>query len=72
MNVGNQHLVPHGHEHSEDLIKDPETVEWVDRYAERYRELVDPIWEQIISNPSSRRYRHGYRYKRMFRFQAQK
>lgn len=68
----NEYLVPHGHEHSEDLIKDPETVEWVNRYAERYRELVDPIWEQIINNPTSRWYRHGYRYKRLFRFQTQK
>jgi hypothetical protein len=64
-----EYLVPHGHEHSEDLINDPETVQWIDRYAERFKELVDPIWENIINNPSSRWYRHGYRYKRLFRFQ---
>ena len=32
----------HGHEHSEDIIRDPRVVEWVDRYAERFRELTDP------------------------------
>jgi hypothetical protein len=68
----NEYLVPHGHEHSEDLIKDADTVKWIDRYAERYKQLVDPIWEQIINDPNSRWYRHGYRYKRLFRFQQQK
>jgi hypothetical protein len=65
----NRYLVPHGHEHSEDLIKDPETVKWIDRYAEHYRKLVDPIWESVINNPESRWYKHGQRYKRLFRFQ---
>ncbi|MFP4066002.1 MAG: radical SAM protein [Spirochaetaceae bacterium] len=67
--VVNTHLVPHGHEHSEDLINDPETVKWIDRYADEYRKLIDPIWERIIDDPNSKWYRHGKQYKRLFRFQ---
>ncbi len=26
-------------------------VAWIDRYAERFRELTDPIWEAQIAGP---------------------
>jgi MoaA/NifB/PqqE/SkfB family radical SAM enzyme len=66
--VVEEHLVPAGHEHSEDLIRDPEVVAWIDRYAERFRELTDPGWEREIADPASRWYREGKDYKSLFRF----
>jgi hypothetical protein len=66
----NQYLVPHGHEHSEDLINDPETVQWIDDYATEFKQLVDPIWEETIDDPESRWYKHGRAYAELFRFQT--
>jgi MoaA/NifB/PqqE/SkfB family radical SAM enzyme len=66
--VVEEHLVPQGHEHSEDIIRDPEVVEWVDRYAERFKNLVDPIWLRLIEDPTYRWYREGQEYRELFRF----
>jgi MoaA/NifB/PqqE/SkfB family radical SAM enzyme len=65
-----EHLVPAGHQHSEDILKDPAVVEWVDRYAARFQELTDPIWETQIRDPSDRWHREGAEYKGLFRFQG--
>ncbi len=65
-----EHLVPAGHEHSEDLIKDPAVVEWIDRYAARMQELTDPIWQAQIDDPQDRWYKDGQEYKNLFRFQT--
>jgi MoaA/NifB/PqqE/SkfB family radical SAM enzyme len=66
----NQYLVPHGHEHSEDLIANPDTVQWIDDYATEFKRLIDPIWDQTINDPSSRWYKHGRAYVDLFRFQS--
>ncbi len=58
-----EHLAPAGHAHSEDLIRDPKTVKWMDDYAQRFKEIVDPVWEKEISNPESRWYREGAAYR---------
>jgi MoaA/NifB/PqqE/SkfB family radical SAM enzyme len=63
-----EHLVPAGHEHSEDIIKDPKVVAWADAYSARLKELTDPIWEAMIADPSSRWYRENSEYKNLFRF----
>ncbi len=63
-----EHLVPAGHEHSEDVVSDPRVVDWVDRYAARFRELTDPIWEKQIQDPADRWYKEGHEYKNLFRF----
>jgi MoaA/NifB/PqqE/SkfB family radical SAM enzyme len=68
--VVTEHLVPAGHQHSEDIIKDPAVVEWVDRYAERLKELTDPIWQAQIADPKDRWYKEGQEYKNLFRFQT--
>jgi hypothetical protein len=63
-----EHLVPSGHEHSEDIIKDPKVRAWVDRYAARFQELTDPLWEQQIKDPQDRWFQEGQEYKNLFRF----
>lgn len=63
-----EHLVPSGHEHSEDIIKDSEVRAWVDRYAARFQELTDPIWEEQILDPKDRWFKEGQEYKNLFRF----
>ncbi|HXY42203.1 MAG TPA: radical SAM protein [Vicinamibacteria bacterium] len=63
-----EHLVPAGHPHSEDVVRDPKVVEWVDRYAERFQQLTDPLWEQQIADPQDRWYREKHEYKDLFRF----
>jgi len=65
-----EHLVPAGHEHSEDVIKDPAVVEWIDRYAARMQELTDPIWQAQIEDPQDRWYKEGPEFKSLFRFQT--
>jgi len=64
--VVNEHLVPQGHRHSEDIIRDPEVVEWIDRYAEEFRELTDPVWLELIEDPTYRWYKHGKEYRGLF------
>jgi MoaA/NifB/PqqE/SkfB family radical SAM enzyme len=63
-----EHLVPAGHQHSEDIIKDPCVVAWADEYSARLKALADPVWEAQIANPSDRWYREGREYKNLFRF----
>ena len=65
-----QYLVPQGHEHSEDLIHDPKVVAWIDEYAQRFKELTDPVWEAQIRNPADRWYKEGQEYKSLFRFRT--
>jgi MoaA/NifB/PqqE/SkfB family radical SAM enzyme len=67
--VVDTHLVQQGHEHSEDLIHDENVVDWINRYAKRFRELTDPEWEKEIENPESRWYKYGKEYQNLFMFQ---
>jgi MoaA/NifB/PqqE/SkfB family radical SAM enzyme len=66
--VVDEYLVPQGHQHSEDIVHDPEVVEWIDRYAERFTDLTDPVWLKLIEDPSCRWYKHGKEYQELFRF----
>ena len=45
---------------------DSRVVEWVDRYAERFRELTDPEWERMLGDPKSHWYRNGAAYRSLF------
>ena len=65
--VVSEHLVPQGHRHSEDIIHDPEVVEWIDGYAERLKDLTDPGWLKSIEDPNYRWYKHGREYQELFR-----
>ncbi len=65
------YVVPAGHEHSEDLIHDPEVVSWIDTYAQEFKELTDPVWNRQIEDPNYRWYKHGEEYKSLFWFQKQ-
>jgi MoaA/NifB/PqqE/SkfB family radical SAM enzyme len=67
--VVDEYLVPQGHQHSEDIIHDPNVVAWIDEYAQAFKALTDPVWEQAISDPSYRWYRESQEYKNLFRFQ---
>jgi hypothetical protein len=60
--------VPAGHEHSEDIIRDPKVVASADEYSARLKALTDPLWEAQIADPSSRWYREKPEYKNLFRF----
>jgi hypothetical protein len=65
------YVVPAGHEHSEDLIHDPEVVKWIDNYAEKFKQLTDPVWNRQIEDPNDRWYKHGEEYNSLFWFQKQ-
>jgi MoaA/NifB/PqqE/SkfB family radical SAM enzyme len=67
--VVDEYLVPQGHQHSEDIIHDPNVVAWIDEYSQAFKALTDPVWEQAISDPSYRWYRGGAEYRNLFRFQ---
>ncbi|MBN2551310.1 MAG: radical SAM protein, partial [Spirochaetales bacterium] len=64
--VVDEHLIPEGHEHSEDIIRDPKVVEWIDRYAEDFKSLTDPLWLELIRDPEYRWYEHGEEYQGLF------
>jgi hypothetical protein len=66
----NEYVVPEGHEHSEDIIRDPRVVKWIDEYSARFRELTDPIWREMIENPECRWYKEKDEYKNLFRFKS--
>lgn len=61
-----------GHQHSESIVQDPEVIEWVNNYAEKFKELTDPVWEKEINDPNNRWYKEGREYKELFRFQEKK
>lgn len=67
-----EHLVPAGHEHSEDIITDPKVVAWADEYSARLKVLTDPLWEAQIGDPSNRWYREKPEYKNLFRFKEKR
>ena len=66
--VVDEHRVPQGHQNSEDIIHDPEVVEWIDRYAERLKDLTDPVWLELIEDPNYRWCKHGKEYQELFRY----
>jgi MoaA/NifB/PqqE/SkfB family radical SAM enzyme len=70
-NLVEEYLVPQGHPVAEDIIRNPRTVAWVDQYAQRFRELTDPLWEAQINDPRDRWYREGKEYQDLFRFKRE-
>lgn len=66
-----EYLVPYGHPVAEDIIRNPSTVEWIDRYAKRFQKLTDPLWEAQINDPRDRWYREGEEYRQLFRFRRE-
>ncbi len=58
--------VAQGHDHSEDIIKDPHVREWVDEYADEYKRLREPEWERRINDPNDRWYKENQEYKELF------
>jgi len=65
-----EHLVPAGHEHSEDVIKDPKVVAWADDYSERFAALTEPLWQAQIADPRDRWHKEGREYRNLFRFRG--
>ena len=63
-----QFMVPQGHPHSEDIIRDPVVAKWVDDYAEKFKELTESEWLRVITNPDSRWYKEKDEYKNLFTF----
>lgn len=64
----NEHLVPAGHTHAEDIVLDPRVARWIDDYAERFAALTDPEWQAMIDDPACRWHRDGQEYKNLYRF----
>ncbi len=58
-----QYVIPAGHSHADAVIRDPRFIAWTDRYAARMAELTEPLWEQMINDPTSRWYREGPEYR---------
>lgn len=57
------HRADSGHRYSEAIVADPGTIGWIDRYASRFKELTEPLWEKQISDPADRWYRNGPEYR---------
>ncbi|TYB84554.1 MAG: radical SAM protein, partial [Kosmotoga sp.] len=41
---------------------------WMDEYAERFAELTDPLWEEMINDPNNRWYKEGREYQELFSY----
>jgi MoaA/NifB/PqqE/SkfB family radical SAM enzyme len=65
-----EHVVPAGHEHSEDIIRDPEVAQWIDDYAQHFQQLSDPAWLKMIEDPESRWFKEKPEFKNLFRFRG--
>jgi len=63
-----EYVVPQGHEHAEDIVRNPSVVQWIDDYAERFKELTEPEWQKLIDDPKSRWYRGNEEYRLLWRF----
>jgi MoaA/NifB/PqqE/SkfB family radical SAM enzyme len=63
-----EHVVPQGHAHAEDIVRDPGVLQWIDRYAARMEELTEAEWRRKMDDPASRWHRGGEEYQRLFRF----
>ncbi len=61
-------VVPQGHPHSEDIVRNPLVTGWVDLYAEKLKELTEPAWLDMIEDPESRWYKEKDEYKNLFTF----
>lgn len=67
-NLVRQYVRGQSHAHSEDILLDPATIRWVDRYADRLKDLTEPEWLNIVGNPESRWYKEKAEYKNLFTF----
>lgn len=63
-----KHVIPAGHEHSEDIINSREVRDFIDRYSEEMHRLTEPKWQEIINNPQERWYKEGKQYKNLFKY----
>ncbi len=61
-----KHVANAGHDHSEDLVKDPKVIAWIDEYAKEFAALTDKQWLEEIEKPESRWYKEGNVYKNLF------
>lgn len=61
-----EHVLAKGHDHSEDIVRDPAVMRWIDGYAERFKALTEPVWLDMIGNPESRWYKEKDEYKKLF------
>jgi MoaA/NifB/PqqE/SkfB family radical SAM enzyme len=66
--VVDEFMVPQGHPHCEDFIRDPAVTQSVDRYAEEFKALTEPEWLRMIEDPASRWYKEKAEYKNLFTF----
>jgi MoaA/NifB/PqqE/SkfB family radical SAM enzyme len=63
-----EYVVPQGHEGAEDIVSNPDVVEWIDSYARRMEELTEADWLATIEDPSARWFTGGEEYRLLFRF----
>lgn len=67
-----RHVVPAGHEHSEDIINSREVREFIDGYSREMYRLTEPKWQEIINNPKERWYKENKDYQELFQFQKER
>ncbi|AEI15872.1 Radical SAM domain protein [Flexistipes sinusarabici DSM 4947] len=65
-NAVRKHNAVSGHSSPDSLVDDPYIAQWMDEYAERFAELTDPVWEEMINDPNNRWYREGREYQELF------
>jgi MoaA/NifB/PqqE/SkfB family radical SAM enzyme len=63
-----EYMVPEGHAHSEDIIRDSAVRSWIDTYSKQFKDLTEPEWLEIIENPQNRWYKGKEEYKNLFKF----
>jgi MoaA/NifB/PqqE/SkfB family radical SAM enzyme len=63
----NEHVLAKGHSHSEDIVRDPHVIQWIDDYARQMKEYTEPEWLRMIEDPMSRWFKEKNEYKNLFK-----
>ncbi len=66
--VVDKHVDIESHPHASDIVANPKVREWIDNYSRELGELLNPVWEEEISDPNFRWYKETERYKQLFEF----
>ena len=67
-NVVHKHVAKEAHQGSEDIVNNPEVMQFIDNYSERVKELTEEQWVKDINTPGFRWNKKEERYKKLFEF----
>lgn len=71
-NAVHKHVAKEAHQGSEDIVNDPEVMEFIDKYSARVKELTEEQWVKDMNTPGFRWNKNEPRFKKLYEFQTGK